>query len=248
MTETRMARGRTAVPFLTLVVFVGLLGSCTRGSDTGASDTPASAARASDAAPAPPPSDHAVYTAVLREHFMRPQRGEHALLCEPEEPGRRLAIVGTTQPLPPGTPVRDSGWAAELPAPASPLMAALRALDRQAGRALDADSLAVGVPIDLVPDSVAARSLRLSDPPPATRPDLGAPPLFWFSRVVYTADSRWALVYAVEACPGITEAMAADAENGAYERVILAPLEWRAGGWTTHPAVFLDIGLPRLDR
>jgi hypothetical protein len=193
------------------------------------------------------PSDHAVYTAVLREHFMQPQRGEHALLCEDEEPGRGLAIVATTQRLPPGTPHRDSGWAAVLPAPAAPLLAALRALDHQPGHALHADSLAVDKPIHLVPDTLAERVLRRTAPPPTARPDQGAAPLFWFSRVAYTADRNWALVYAVEVCPGITEAIAAEAENGAYERSLLAPLQWRAGIWTVHPPLFLDVGLPRLE-
>jgi hypothetical protein len=188
-----------------------------------------------------------VYTAVLREHFMQPQRGEHALLCEREEPGRRLAIVATTQRLPPGTPHRDSGWAAELPAAAAPLMAALRALDHQPGRALHGDGLNVGKPVHLVPESLATRTLRRTAPPPTARPDLGAAPLFWFSRVAYTADRTWALVYAVEVCPGITEAIATEAENGAYERTLLAPLEWRAGAWAAHPPLFLDVGLPRLE-
>ena len=66
------------------------------------------------------------------------------------------------------------------------------------------------------------------------------------SRVAYTADGDWALVYAVQLCPGTTEARMAEAENGAYETVILAPLERREGVWTVHSPVFLDVGLPRL--
>ena len=212
--------------------------------DSGALASPSSA-QSADAAPAPPPRDHAVYTAVLREHFLGHQPGEHALLCAREEPGTALEIVASTQPVPPGNPARDSGWAAVLPAPAAPLMAQLRALDRDPARALVAESLTVGVPVQLVPDSVAARALRRTDAP-ATRPDLGPPPLFWFSRVVYSADRSWALVHAVEVCPGVTEAIAADAENGAYERVIIAAFQWGAGGWIAHPPLFLDVGLPRL--
>ena len=218
------------------------------GDSAGAEPQPAPAtlARTADSGAAPTPSDHAVYTAVLREHFMQPERGEHALLCDREQPGRGLAFVATTQPLPRGTPARDSAWTAELPAPAAPLMAALRALDRQPGRILDADSLGAGVPIRLVPDSLAARSFRRTDSR-AARPDSSAPSLFWFSRVVYTADSRWALVQAVQVCPGATEVMAANAENGAYERVLIAVMEWRAGAWIAHPALFLDVSLPRLE-
>ena len=224
----------------------------TRGVDstsTADSATRATFAVAPDAgaSPAPPRRDHAVYTAVLREHFMQLQPGEHALLCAREDQGTPVGIVATTQALPPGNPARDSGWAAELPASAAPLMAPLRALDREPARALVAESLTVGVPIRLVSDSLASRELRRTDASP-TRPDLSPPPLFWFSRVVYSADRSWALVHAVAACPGVTEAMAADAENGAYERVIVAPMQWGAGGWIAHPPLFLDVGLPRLPR
>jgi hypothetical protein len=198
-----------------------------------------------DAQAAPPPNDYAVYSTVLR-YFMRPERGEHALLCEREEPGSPREIVATTQPLSPGDARRDSGFAAALPAAAAPLMAPLRAMDTQPGRALDADSLSVGVPIRLVPDSIASRTLQRTDAA-AGGSDPGLPPLFWLSRVAYSTDGRWALVYAVEVCPGATRAMAADAESGAYEKVVLAPLEWSAGKWTVHPPLFLDIGLPRLN-
>lgn len=204
----------------------------------------AASARSADRAGAPP-SDHAVYTAVLREVFLRPRQGEHSLHCEDEKPGGRLVIVGTTQPLPPGTPARDSGWANELPAPAAPLLAALRALDREPAGAIAADSLAVGVPVDVVSDSMAVRILRPIGK--SSTPDgAGEPPLRWVSRVVYSVDGVWALVYAVQLCPGTTEAKMADAENGAYETVILAPLERRDGVWTVHSPVFLDVGLPRL--
>lgn len=191
---------------------------------------------------APGSSDHAVYTAVLREHFLRPNPGNEPVFCRSEAPDL-LQIVGTTQPLPPGTPRRDAGWADHLPAQAAPLLASLRAMDNQPGRALDRDGLDVGVPIRLVPHSVAARALEPTDPP-ATEP---GPPLSWFSRVAYTADGNWALVYAVEACTGVTEAMAAEAEGWAYDTVMLAPLERRAGVWTVHDPLYLDVGLPRLE-
>ena len=230
----RTTRVPADVPILTVACLVGFLAVCARGSD--APPPPADAR---------PPSDYAVYAAVLREQFLRPQRGEHGLLCEPQEPGGGLTIVATTQPVAPGNARRDSGWAAVLPAPAAPLMARLRAMDSLPARALDGDSLAVGVPVRLVADSVAARSL---EPParPGSPPPSAGPPLFWLSRVAYTADGGWALVYAVETCPGVTDADAAEAESGAYERVVVAPLERRAGAWTVHPPLFLDVGLPRL--
>jgi hypothetical protein len=126
-------------------------------------------------------------------------------------------------------------------------MFALRSLDGGPSQPLQRDSLDVGVPVDIVSDSAARRMLRIDARARADSMGPGAPPLFWFSRVAYTADKTWALVYAVAVCPGISEAQAADAENGAYERVILAPLEWRNGAWTARDPVFLDIGLPRLE-
>ena len=243
-----------------IIVLIGalcLVAGCDAGDrapaaeSTGAADSAARAAllpaTGADAEPAPEPKDHAVYTAVLREHFMQRQPGAHALLCGGDEPNAPLQIVATTQAVPPGNPTRDSGWAAVLPAPAAPLMASLRARDREPARALVAESLTVGVPVHLVAEADAARELRRTDASP-TRPDLSPPPLFWFSRVVYSADRSWALVHAVEVCPGVTEAMAADAENGAYERVIIAAFQWGAGGWIAHPPLFLDVGLPRLPR
>ena len=125
-------------------------------------------------------------------------------------------------------------------------MAELRALDRAPRRALRADSLALGIPIQLVPHSAAARALVRTDTT-ANASDIGPPPLLWVSRVAYTADRSWALVYAVEVCPGITEAMAAEAENGAYETTLIAPLQWRGGTWMVHDPLFLDVGLPRLE-
>ncbi len=207
--------------------------------DSALAQSPAASA---DGQVTPLRSDGAVYTAVLREHFMRPERGEHALDCEPETRGGPLVIVATTQPLPPGTPPRDSGWANELPEAAAPLMATLRALDREPARSLHAESLAVGV--RLVPDSIAAHTLTDTA---ASRADSSQPPLFWFSRVAYASEGNWALVHAVAVCPGVTEAMAADAENGAYERVLITALEWREGRWATHSPLFLDVGLPRLN-
>ena len=126
-------------------------------------------------------------------------------------------------------------------------MASLRALDRQPARALDADSLSVGIPIRLVADTVAARAFPSGDQP-EDRAGLRAARLLWVSRVAYTPDGNWALVYAVEVCPGVTPAEAAEAENGAYETALLAPLERRAGVWTVHDPMFLDVGLPRLER
>jgi hypothetical protein len=126
-------------------------------------------------------------------------------------------------------------------------MSALRALDRQPARTLNGESLSVSIPIDLVSDTIAARALPLADEP-ATRDTAVAPPLLWFSRVVYSADRRWALVYAAEVCPGVTQAMADEAENGAYERVLLVPLQWREEAWTGHDPLYLDVGLPRLER
>jgi hypothetical protein len=193
--------------------------------------------QAQEPAPAPTPprafvpsasTDHAIYTTVLRDLYLRPQPGEQPISCAPEDPRATVEILATTQPVVPGTPKRDLGWANELPAEAAPLMAALRAMDSQPRVALDANRLAPGVPVQLVPSA-----------PNHSR-------LIWFSRVAYTADGNWALVYAVAMCPGVTDAQAANEENGAYERVVLAPLQRRGGLWTLRDPLYLDIGMPTI--
>jgi len=177
--------------------------------------------------------DHAVYTSVLLQQLKAPRGGEHSMACEPEEAGGPLLVVSTTQPLPPGTLKRDGGWIDLLPKPAAPLFETLRALDTEPPRTIDAALLTAGVPIQLVPEAAAAASGS-------------GPPLHWFSRVAYTPDGKWALVYAVKLCPGVTEAMKADAEPGAYQSVFLAALEWRDDAWRIDDPLYLDVG-PRLD-
>ncbi len=190
--------------------------------------------------------DHAVYSAVLREQLTWPQEGEHGRGCTFYDSNGRVAVVGTTQPLPPGTPSRDAGWAKLLPARAAPLMAALRALDREPALAIDPKRLAAGAPIELVPEPLAARTLWPKEQITMSSGQ-NAPLLFWFSRVAYTADGDWALVYAAQVCPGITPAMVHEAEGGAYEAVFLAALQRRSGSWIVHKdPLFLDIALPRV--
>lgn len=109
---------------------------------------------------------------------------------------------------------------------------------------LDAARLAAGRPVTLVPEAVAAATLWPGDGAIADHAP-GAPPLWWFSRVAYTPDGEWALVYAVQVCPGISARMAAEAEPGAYESALLAPLQRQAGNWIVQEPLYLDVGLPR---
>ena len=189
--------------------------------------------------------DHAVYTALLREQLTWPRGGEHGRACVPDGPIGSIAVVGTTQPLPPGTPARDEGWSNYLPKPVAPLLKTLRALDREPALAIEQKLLTAGVPVELIPESLAARTLWPAEP---TAESSRAPgPLFWFSRVVYSSDGDWALVYAAQVCPGITPAMVEEAEPGAYQAVFLATLQRQPGDWVVHGnPLFLDIESPRV--
>jgi hypothetical protein len=146
--------------------------------------------------------------------------------CETEEGDVPIAIVSTTQRLPVTTPEQEAGWANVLPTPAAPLLADLRALNRQPPLTLDPAGLAIGRPVTVVPPAVAAPTLWPSEPTPTTQA-----PLLWFSRVAYTADGKWSLVYVAQVCSGVTPAMVPEAEPGAYQVVFLAALEDRSGKW-----------------
>ena len=154
-----------------------------------------------------------MYGAALGADFMRPRGGEHGMACETDDqPANQLAIVDHTRPIGPLTPVRDSAWPAALPAEAAPLFAPLRALDTLPRRPLVADSFPVGVPVRLLPDSLAG------------------PVLISFSRVAYSADGRRALVYGVKKCRHFT---AADEEEGSIGFAFLLPLVRRADAWAS---------------
>jgi len=155
--------------------------------------------------------------------------------------GEPISVVSTTQPLPVSTPRRDAGWAEVLPAPAAPLLATLRTMNSQPPRHLDPGGLEVGRPVALVPAAVAAPALW-----PSTPQADNTGPLWWFSRVAYTADGKWSLVYAAQVCTGITPEMVPEAEPGAYDIVVLAAIEHRSGKWEVHDPLYLDIDLPRV--
>ena len=189
-------------------------------------------------------TDHAVYSALLQK-LSAPTGGEHAFGCEAEDAHAAVRIVAVTQPIPSGTPTRDAGWIRELPVQAGPLLAVLRAMNNEPAVKLDAGLCSIGRPPALVPPEVAAPTLWPREQ--AARHSSGTSPLWWLSRVDYTADGQWALVYAVRVCPDIAPSMVGEAEPGAYETVVLAPLERRAGAWYLHDPLYLDIGLPRLE-
>jgi hypothetical protein len=173
---------------------------------------------------------------------MRPERGEHGIACEFETMEGPVAIVSTTQPLPVRTPKQDAGWAELLPAPAAPLLATLRAANGQPPQHLDPKGLDVGRPIRLVPAAVAATTLW----PPTPQPDHTGP-LWWFSRVAYTSDGKWALVYAAQVCTGVTAEMVPEAEPGAYAIIVLAALEHRSARWDVHDPLYLHVDLPQVE-
>ena len=192
----------------------------------------AGCAGARDAPPVGGRGDYAVYAAVMREPLGHPRRGEHGLLCESEELASTIAVVDHTQPLYPASIRRDSAAAAELKGEAVTLLPKLRALDRQPRRALVADSFGV-VPVHLVP----LPTITYGDN--AVPGDSGmAPPVVWFSRVAYSADRAWALVYAGKMC---SERSKEEAEPGAYAMTVLVPLRWQTGAWVVRDSVFLDI-------
>jgi hypothetical protein len=187
-----------------------------------------------------------VYEALLRQQLATVQHGEHGRACEPEDVNAPVRIVATTQPLPSNTPKRDAGWVTYLPAQAGPLLAALRAMNTQPALDLDAARLALGRPVTLVPEEVAAPTLWPTEQT-TTGSISNASALWWFSRVAYTLDGEWALVYAVRVCPGVIAATVEEPEMGEYEQVFLAALQRRAGNWIVNDPLYLDVGLPRLE-
>ena len=178
--------------------------------------------------------DYAVYAAVIREHFLRPPRGEHGLACEDERSSASLTVLGETIRLWEPRPPRDSAAAAELPSRMQTMVAALRALDTLPRRSLASDSFAVGRPVRLQRDSVIVPTA--SGAPIAQR----APTLIRFSRVAYGADRTKALVYAVRTCQ-VRPAASDEAEEGAYGVALLVPLERRDGAWFVLDPVYLHI-------
>ena len=192
-------------------------------------------ARAASAQTQPPASsDYAVYAAVIREHFLRPPRGEHGLACEDDQSQPPLTVLAETIRLWEPRPRRDSAAAAELPSGMAPMVAALRALDTLPRRPLAADSFAVGRPVRLQRDSMIG--------PPSGRAPAAplAPILIRFSRVAYGADRTKALVYAVRTCRE-KPAGGDEAEEGAYGAALLVPLERRGGTWVGLDPVYLHI-------
>ena len=184
-----------------------------------------------------PSSDYAVYTAVIREHFLGPHPGEHGLLCEDGLPATHLEIGEQTRPLWAWNARRDSAAAAELPPVVAPVLAALRALDSLPRRLLAADSFAVGVPVRLSSDSLTGRRTRGAGGA-VHEPADSAPPLITFSRVAYSADGSRALVYATRAC---REKPVGEAEEGAEGSALLVPLERRGATWAAPEPVYLHL-------
>jgi hypothetical protein len=179
-------------------------------------------------------SDYTVYATVIREHFLRPPRGEHGLACEDDRPSPPLTVLSETIRLWQPRPPRDSAAAAELPIRIAPLVASLRALDTLPRRPLAADSFAVGRPVVLQRDSVIAPG------PGSAAVARRAPTLIRFSRVAYGADRTKALVYAVRTCQE-KPVSGEEAEEGAYGVALLVPLERRGIAWVILDPVYLHI-------
>jgi hypothetical protein len=189
-------------------------------------------AEAPDAPPrAPRTGDYEVYAAVLREHFVSPPADDHGDGAEPACPaGRpldRATIVGETRFRRRGGVSRDSALVAELPADAASLLAALRGMDRQPPRPLQADSFSLDVPVLLVADP--ADSLRARD---------GWGPIT-VSRVAYNADSTRALVHAARPCRAERGGAAEDGELDYTGNAVLAALDRQQGAWRIANVVLL---------
>jgi hypothetical protein len=181
------------------------------------------------AAPRPPTSDYAVYSALLRRHFAAPAPEEHVdglpPACDWDVPATALNLVRETSFRRLGGASRDSSLAEELSTGTEPLLRTLRALDAEPDRALNADSFPVGVPVRLVdgPDHL---------------PDLGRP--IYLSRVAYDADSTVALVHATQLCRDASDPLA-DPESDPSEvgRAVLAALRRGRDGWAVTELVYL---------
>lgn len=184
--------------------------------------------------PSTPTSDYDVYAAVLREHFINPQREEHVdgvrLECVDAPPAGYLPVVAQTRFRREGGRVRDSALVAELPPEPARLVPALRAMDGVPPRTLSADSFYLGMPVRLVAQPPEADST--SDPPwPVT-----------LSRVAYNADSTWALVHAVQPCrAAYDEALANEPDLPPAGTAIVAALQRRNGTWVVSAPVFVYV-------
>lgn len=212
-------RRRIAARVLTAVA-AGLASGCGGQTDAGT--------------PSPPTSDYDVYAAVLREHFINPQREEHVdgvgLDCVDAPPAGYLPVVAQTRFRRESGGVRDSVLVAELPPALARLVPALRAMDGEPPRTLSADSFSLGMPVRLIaqpsePDST-------NDPPwPVT-----------LSRVAYNADSTWALVHAVQPCrAAYDEALANEPDLPPAGTAVVAALQRRNGTWVVSEPVFVYV-------
>lgn len=179
------------------------------------------------AAPRAPTSDYAIYRIILRDNFVSPAPDDHAdgpPTCVTHEPLDSLAIDSETRYRFLDGPNRDSALTAELPAEAAPLVAALRAMDAEPPRPVLADSLAVGVPVKLVPD--AGERLRVN--------------VITLSRVAYNADSTAAMVHVARPCR--VEPGPDPEEEPAPQGLALISLLRRVGdAWTVAEVVYLEM-------
>lgn len=191
----------------------------------------AGCAKAPDAVPpATRTSDYEVYSAVLREHLISPERDEHGdglePACEANLPLDPVMIVRETRFRREGGQSRDSALAAELEADAVPLFTALRGMDRLPPRALEADSFSLGVPVLLVDSADTRRT-----------PDGWGP--ITLSRVAFNADSTRAIVHAVKPCRREPDPPIDESERGADGRAFLVALDRQEGVWKVGDPVWL---------
>lgn len=178
-----------------------------------------------------PASDYAVYSAVLRAHFVAPPSDAHAdgdpQTCDLAAPVDHLSLVRETmlRRRPGGS--RDSALARELSPQAAPMLATLRALSAQPSRVLDPDSFTVPVPVVLADTARHGRS--------AEKP-------ITLSRVAYSPDSADALVLAGQPCTG-TRKRQREAEEGeaAQGRSVLVALHRQQGAWVVRENVQLNV-------
>jgi hypothetical protein len=192
----------------------------------------AGCAEAPDAPPrSPRTGDYEVYSAVLREHYVSPAPDDHGDGAEPacpaHQPLDQVMIVGETRFRHRGGVSRDSALLSYLPADAAPLLAALRGMDRQPPRPLQADSFSLGVPVLLVADPADSRRSR----------DGWGP--ITVSRVAYDADSTRALVHASRPCRAERDGSVEDEELDYSGNALLATLDRQRGAWRVADVVWL---------
>jgi hypothetical protein len=147
--------------------------------------------------------------------------------CPDDQPLEQVMIVGETRFRRQGGVSRDSALATELSADAVPLLTALRGMDRQPPRPLEADSFSLGVPVLLAADS--ADSHRTRD---------GWGPIT-VSRVAYSADSTRALVHAARPCRAERDESNDDGELDYSGTALLAALDRQRGAWRVVNVVWL---------